>query len=47
MPQTPPGTIVKLAGVTVAKIRDEKIATMRDYYDQMEMMRQMRLMPSS
>jgi hypothetical protein len=29
MPQPPPGTIVKLAGVTVAKIRDEKIATMR------------------
>ena len=47
MPQPPPGTRVKLAGVTVAKVIDGQFATMRDYYDQVDMMRQMGLMPSS
>jgi ketosteroid isomerase-like protein len=37
---------VDYGGITVATLRDGKIASMRDYYDNLANMTQMGLMPS-
>jgi ketosteroid isomerase-like protein len=41
------GRTLEYGGVCVARVRDGKFATLRDYYDSMDMARQLGLMPDS
>ena len=41
------GKTVMQEGVSVATIKDGKFSTLRDYFDQVDMMRQMGLMPDT
>ena len=43
----PTGKAVEHAGVTIVKVRDGKIASMRDYFDLMTVMSQLGLLPSA